>query len=366
MTTHDQTAPSASMPVGARDARHVPLTRWQRLAADAAEAAEVRAFSEHPDVVALRVERVRTQIDVLMWLGIALGLAFTMVNVQQFAADGAAAWSLPWLAAWLLDPMVSIVLVAVLRAEQVTARWQVDTGPWVRRVKWFAFAATYVMNTWQSWASLDSAGIVLHSVPPTLVFLASEAAPVLRDRLTESVHRAATPRHTTDTTDVADGAASTPANTSTTESVDATVNATATVTADSGVNDGAAGAQDSTTPEPTTTGATPTPASRKRSASTPRKPRTAARRRSRADYLALARARWAPGVEVTPAWIRQVTGCSRGLSSALAADLRTELTTTNTTNTTNTTDTNETNETTPTDTPAVAAGVDAEQERTAA
>jgi len=351
MSTHDETTTTTTTstpasPAVAADARHVPLTRGQRLAADAAEAAEVRAFSEHPDVVALRVERVRTQIDVLMWLGIALGLAFTMVNVQQFAADGAAVWSLPWLAAWLLDPMVSIVLVAVLRAEQVTARWQVDTGPWVRRVKWFAFAATYVMNTWQSWAVLDAAGIVLHSVPPALVFLASEAAPVLRDRLTESVTRAATPRHTADHADTANTLANTGA--------ECAVNATATADAGTDVNGGTAGVHDTPAAASTATaGGTPSAGSRTRSASTRRKPRAGARRTSRADYLAMARQRWAPGVEITPAWIRQVTGCSRGLSSALAAELRTELTTT---------------ETTPDATaPAAAAeGVDAEDERTAA
>ncbi|GAA5115971.1 hypothetical protein [Haloechinothrix salitolerans] len=357
MSTHNAittTAPAASTST-ARDAHHVPLSRAQRLAQDAAEAAEVRAFSEHPDVVALRVERVRTQIDVLMWLGIALGLAFTMVNVQQFAAAGAVSWSLPWLAAWLLDPMVSIVLVAVLRAEQVTARWQVDTGPWIRRTKWFAFAATYVMNTWQSWAKLDVAGIVLHSVPPALVFLASEAAPVLRDRLTESVTRAATPRAHGSTNTAANATAEGAANTT----ADGAVNTTATDATGADVN-AAAGVHDTTAPTSTTaTAGTSTAAPRTRSASTRRKPRTAARRRSRADYLAVARARWTPGVEVTPAWIRQVTGCSRGLSSALATELRTELTTTDTAPTSA--------DKAPT-AAAVAAGegVDATQERTAA
>src|SRR5881398_935018 len=92
---------------------------------------------------------------------------------------GAVFGSLPWCSAWLLDPMVSLVLIAVLRAEQVTARYQVQTGVWVRRTKVFAFAATYVMNTWQSWTALDVAGIVLHSVPPILVYLAAETGPVL-------------------------------------------------------------------------------------------------------------------------------------------------------------------------------------------
>jgi hypothetical protein len=86
--------------------------------------------------------RVAAQVDRLCWTGILLGLAFTMTNVQQFAASGAASWSLPWCAAWLLDPMVSLVLLAILRAEQATARYGVRMGGWVRAAKWFTLAAT--------------------------------------------------------------------------------------------------------------------------------------------------------------------------------------------------------------------------------
>lgn len=172
--------------------------RVARLAAEATDAARVRELTTHPDVIALRVERVRAQVDALLWAGIVLGLAFTMVNVQSFAAGGAEPWTPEWLVAWLLDPMVSLVLLAVLRAEQVTARYQVALPAWARRTKWLTFAATYVMNTWTSWG-LDSgagagavswSGVVLHSVPPLVVFATAETGPGLRDRLTEAVHRA--------------------------------------------------------------------------------------------------------------------------------------------------------------------------------
>jgi len=242
---------------GPQDARHIPPTRAQRLAQDAAEAAEVRAYQTHPDVVALRVERVRVQVDRLCWAGIVCGLAFTMTNVQTFAAVGAPAWSLPWLAAWLLDPTVSVILLAILRAEQVTARYQVETGPWVRRAKWFTLAATYVMNTWASYAAGSLAGIVLHSVPPLVVFVAAEAVTDLRDKLTEAVNAAFT------------------------EAVHRM--------------------------EPTVH----------------ERPRTI--RRSFEDYLADARHAWTPGVVVTPAWVREVTSCSRGLSSRVAAALAEEV-----------------------------------------
>jgi hypothetical protein len=240
-----------------------PPGRAEKLARDAAEAAEVRAYQTHPDVIALRVEQVRRQVDRLCWAGIMLGLAFTMTNVQQFAAAGAAAWSLPWIAAWLLDPTVSLVLLAILRAEQITARYQVHTGQWVRRAKWFTLAATYVMNTWASYATGSLSGIVLHSVPPLVVFVAAEAITDLRDKLTDAVTAAFTQATVVNTPPVHDEV----------------------------------------------------PARRP----SPR------RRKLFEDYLADARAAWRPGVVVTPAWIRQATTCSRGLSSRLAATLAAEL-----------------------------------------
>lgn len=165
--------------------------RATELGAEAEHSAQVRALSTHPDVVALQVERVRGQVNRLMWTGIVLGMAFCMTNVQEFAAEGSEPWSPGWLAAWLLDPMASLVLIAVVLAEQTTSRWQLATPSWARRARWATLAATYAMNTWKAWAELDPAKILLHSVPPLIVFVATEAAPELRDRLTSAVQTAA-------------------------------------------------------------------------------------------------------------------------------------------------------------------------------
>lgn len=146
------------------------------------------------DDVAAAAASVRRWVDVATWTAIGLGLAFTAVNVQVFAAAGAPAWSPSWVVAWLLDPMVSVLLLAVVRAEQLTARWQVPMGWQVTAVKWAAFAATYAMNTWAAWRDGVPSSVVLHSVPPVFVLLAAEVAPALRDRLTEAVGRAETLR----------------------------------------------------------------------------------------------------------------------------------------------------------------------------
>ena len=64
--------------------------------------------------------------------------------------------------------------------------------PWVRRAKWFTVAATYVMNTWASYTAGSASAVVLHSVPPLVMFVAVEAITDLRDKLTEAVTAAYT------------------------------------------------------------------------------------------------------------------------------------------------------------------------------
>ncbi|AEA23379.1 hypothetical protein Psed_1128 [Pseudonocardia dioxanivorans CB1190] len=283
--------------------------RVDRLAEQAADAAAVRALTTHPDVIALRVERIRSQVDALLWAGIVLGLAFTMVNVQSFAAGGADPFAAAWWVAWLLDPMVSLVLLAVLRAEQVTARYQVALPAWGRRTKWLTFAATYVMNTWTSWglagAPLSWSGVVLHSVPPLVVFATAESGPGLRDRLTEAVRRALTEH--------AAGEGSTGGDTA------------GAPTTDVAVHEQPAEPVREPAAEPVPAAVT-RPAARR----APRRPARPVPRRLLADYLADARTALhtahAAGevVEPSPTWCRQVTGCSAGTSVKLAAALRTD------------------------------------------
>ncbi|MFG1815788.1 hypothetical protein ACGFIF_18640 [Kribbella sp. NPDC049174] len=298
MTTTAVVAPGKGKPSGV-----------DRLRVSAAEASQVRALSTHPDVVALRVESIRTQVDRCMWLGIVLGLAFTMVNVQAFAADGAPVGSLPWLAAWLLDPMVSLVLIAVLRAEQITARYQVtDAGPWICRTKRFAFAATYVMNTWASFGKGDLAGIVLHSVPPLLVFCAAETAPVLRDRLTEAVLRAEQAAALADPQKAAEPLAAPVVAQEMPPAPEALESASTT----------AGGASPQATGKTTKTRSPRKPSPRKKAPA-----KTA--RKLLGDYVEdamLALDLNTDPREITPAWARKSTGCSAGLSAKVADNVR--------------------------------------------
>jgi len=162
------------------------LTPGQRLAAKAAEAAEVRTWQTHPDVVALRVERTRTLVDRLIWGGIIVGLLFTASNVQAFVADttNAVFGSLGWWVAWLVDPTIAAVLLGILITERRVAPGQIKLDRIARVAKWVLLGMTYGANTWQAWADRSPAGIMLHSLPPLVVFLAAEVVPGLHAKLT--------------------------------------------------------------------------------------------------------------------------------------------------------------------------------------
>lgn len=165
-------------------------SRGRQLAAEAAEAAEVRDMLTHPDVVALRVDKIRSLADRLTWAGIVISLLFTLINVQAFAAQHATTYSLSWWGAWFLDPAVSIILLSVLIADSVIAQWQVDPGWQLRAAKWSLLITTYVMNTWNAWASGSWSAVAAHSAPPLVVFAAAECRTAVQDLLTECVRRA--------------------------------------------------------------------------------------------------------------------------------------------------------------------------------
>jgi hypothetical protein len=108
-----------------------------------------------------------------------LALVFTMVNVQQFAAAGHPVGSFQWFIAWLLDPMASITLGTAIVWRSVLADHN-RNEPWLNATMWYAGIATYVMNTWASWAAGSPSGVVLHSVAPGLILLLAESAPRVR------------------------------------------------------------------------------------------------------------------------------------------------------------------------------------------
>lgn len=162
-----------------------------RLRARVDEARELRKLRVDPSAAALTVERINTMCAALLWVSVIGFSGFTMVNVQKFFAGDAKPWSAEWTTAWLIDPMFVAALLAALLAEQVMASYQIRSHWSVTLLKWVSLLATYVLNTWHSWALGDAEGVVKHSAAPVIVFVIAEAMPWIRDRLTQAVFKAA-------------------------------------------------------------------------------------------------------------------------------------------------------------------------------
>lgn len=135
-------------------------------------------------------------MDIVLFAVAILTMGFSLQNIHDFAAGHGVQDPI----AWFLAPAVDLALVAALVGDAVLSRWQLDAGPWATRLRWYAGGATLTLNSWEAWASLDAASILLHTIPPVLLFVLAEAASPYRVKFAETVKLAAAA--TVDTVDV--------------------------------------------------------------------------------------------------------------------------------------------------------------------
>lgn len=133
----------------------------------------------HPTAVAAEMTRVRQTgvvIDRVLFTVAGGALLFTATNVTLFAV----AHGTPWFIAWLLDPLASVALLAVLVGDGVLSRHGLRSGPWAAAVKLGAGSATWAMNVWESVTARDPAAVLLHSIAPALLIGLAHATPAYR------------------------------------------------------------------------------------------------------------------------------------------------------------------------------------------
>ena len=123
-----------------------------------------------------RVRRTGELIDRALFTVAAGALAFTSTNVTLFAL----AHGTPWFIGWLLDPLASVTMLAVLIGDGVLSRHGITAGWWPATVKLSAGLSTWAMNVWSSVAAHDPAAVLLHSIAPGLLIGLAHAAPVYR------------------------------------------------------------------------------------------------------------------------------------------------------------------------------------------
>jgi hypothetical protein len=168
-----------------------------RLAADGAADTDVKIWEASNKVADLEsaeresaVNTARTAgrvMDAVLLVVALLTMAFSLQNIHDFAALHGVQDPI----AWFLAPAVDLALLAALMGDAVLSRYGLSAGPWATRLRWFAGATTVALNGWEAIAALDPAGIVLHVVPPTLLFVLAEAASPYRVKFAETVRLAA-------------------------------------------------------------------------------------------------------------------------------------------------------------------------------
>jgi hypothetical protein len=131
--------------------------------------------------------RAALVMDVVLAVVAVLTMGFSLDNIHGFAVANSVQDPI----AWFLAPAIDLALCAALLGDAVLSRWQLDAGPWATRLRWYTAGATLALNTWSAWVSLNPARIVLHSVPPVLLFILAEAASPYRERFAETVRLAA-------------------------------------------------------------------------------------------------------------------------------------------------------------------------------
>ena len=124
----------------------------------------------------VRVRRTGEWIDRALFVVAGGALVFTCANVTLFAV----AHGTPWFIGWLLDPLASVALLAVLVGDGVLSRHGIRSGAWAVVVKLGAGLATWAMNVWASVAASDPAAVLLHSIAPGLLIGLAHAAPAYR------------------------------------------------------------------------------------------------------------------------------------------------------------------------------------------
>ena len=123
-----------------------------------------------------RVRRTGELIDRALFTVAGGALVFTSTNVTLFAVEHGT----PWFIGWLLDPLASVAMLAVLIGDGVLSRHGIAAGRWPTAVKLGAGLCTWAMNVWSSVAARDPAAVLLHSIAPGLLIGLAHAAPVYR------------------------------------------------------------------------------------------------------------------------------------------------------------------------------------------
>lgn len=131
------------------DSRKVKRTRKK-----ARNAGKLLRLRRDADAVALRDARVRLWTTVAAMFAAVAALGWSTASVQQTAADGAAAHTAAWYLAFLVEPLISVGLLATIGVQAYAAMRGVvvdketEAGQTLHRTQVWLLVLTVTLNIW--------------------------------------------------------------------------------------------------------------------------------------------------------------------------------------------------------------------------
>lgn len=149
-----------------------------------AEAVKLVQLRQNPAFAALANVRARRFVTTCGLTALVIALGWSTAGVQDFAANGAPAFSAVWWFAWAVEPFVSLALLTVVIARAFLAsRGQLMASPTARRVEWLFLGMTLLMNTWRHlpWVAhpFQFGQLVIHALGPIVAVCVVTVLPVL-------------------------------------------------------------------------------------------------------------------------------------------------------------------------------------------
>ena len=170
----------------------VPSGREQRTLRKAAAAMRMYELSQTPALVAARDARVRKWATGAALVSAVMALSWSTAGVQASVAKagGLETWSAGWIAAWLVEPMMSLLLLALVGAQAYAAMRgrrvdpKSETGTIVRRIEWVLLGMTLTLNVWPYLPGVwqhkwDPLLVIVHALGPIVAVLAVKGLPAL-------------------------------------------------------------------------------------------------------------------------------------------------------------------------------------------
>lgn len=175
-----------------RDRSHLVDSRKVRnLRSKVAAAGKTKQLKADADFVALRDARVRLWTTVAALVAAVAALGWSTASVQITAANGAPAWSSAWLLAFLVEPLISVGLLATIGVQAYAAmRGHVvdkhsDAGRTLHRTQVWLLVLTVTLNVWPYirplWTSetFDLVQVIIHLVGPIVAVRMIHSLPAM-------------------------------------------------------------------------------------------------------------------------------------------------------------------------------------------